>query len=131
MMSPAMFDELCVPALRRQCQWLDYSMYHLDGEDALGHLDSLLGIPELDAIEWTPIGASGQVTGMPTGGSPEFYNLYKRILKAGKGVQAVSVKPDEVIPMLDAVGPAGLFIMVWADDQATAEKLFEKTRQYY
>ena len=54
MFSPAMFDEFVVPALSAQCHWLDYSLYHLDGTHAVCHLDHLLAIPDLDAIEWTP-----------------------------------------------------------------------------
>jgi len=124
MISPQAFNELCLPPLREQCRWLDYSMYHLDGEEALGHLDSLLSIDELDAIEWTPN------THRPSGGSGEWYGLYKRIKQAGKSVQAIDVRPDEVIPLLDAVGPEGMFLHVWADDEETAGKLLEKTEQY-
>ena len=39
---------------REQCRWLDHSLYHLDGTQALHQLPALLAIEELDAIEWTP-----------------------------------------------------------------------------
>jgi hypothetical protein len=131
MMSPRMFKDIVVPPLAAQCKYLDCSMYHLDGEDALGHLDALLAIDDLDAIEWTPVGASGKVSGMPTAGSPSFYDLYRRILKAGKCVQAIQVRPEDVIPLLDAVGPNGLYVDVIGTDEKTATQLVEKTRQYY
>lgn len=130
MISPRMFDEFVVPYLSAQCDWLDYSLYHLDGEDALQHLDSLLAIESLDAIEWTPVGASGQVKGKPTGGSPRWYDLYRRIKRGGKSVQAVGVKPEEVVPLIDAVGPEGLFVTVSAPDEAAAEKLLDEARKY-
>ena len=38
------------PGLTEQCQWLDWSIYHLDGEHAMCHLDALLEIDALDAI---------------------------------------------------------------------------------
>jgi len=130
MISTKMFDEFVVPHLTAQCEWLDYTMYHLDGEQALQHLDSLLAIEPLGAIEWTPVGASGQIAGMPSGGSPHWYELYRRIKAAGKAVQAIEVNVDEVVPLLDAVGPEGMFVMVSAPDQATGEKLLEATQQY-
>lgn len=34
MLSPAMFREFVVGPLAEQCRYLDYSMFHLDGEDA-------------------------------------------------------------------------------------------------
>jgi hypothetical protein len=129
MLSPAMFKEFVVPYLSAQCDWLDYSMYHLDGEDAMQHLDALLAIESLDAIEWTPVGTSG-AKGRPPGGSPVWYDLYRRIKRAGKSVQAVGVRCEEVVPLLDAVGPEGMFIMVSAPDQLTARKLLQATRQY-
>jgi hypothetical protein len=122
MISPEMFREFVVPALAEQCQWLDYSMYHLDGTTAVQHLDALLAIDALDAIEWTP------QAGKPGGGSPEWYDLYRRIKAGGKSVQAVGVKPDEVLPLLDAVGPEGMFVTVYAPDEDTARKLVEKAR---
>jgi hypothetical protein len=88
------------------------------------HLDSLLEIEELDAIEWTP------QAGIPGGGDPRWYDLYRRILAAGKGVQAVGVAPAEVIPLLDAVGPAGMYLMVSAGSETAARKLEEQVEGY-
>lgn len=130
MISPDMFNQIVAPPLSRQCDWLDYSLYHLDGEDALQHLDSLLAIESLNAIEWTPIGASGKIDGMPSGGSPHWYDLYRRIRAAGKSVQAIQLQPSEVVPLLDAVGPEGMFLLVHAADQRSAEELLTKVEQF-
>jgi len=120
MISPEMFREFVVPCLSAQCQWLDCSMYHLDGTTAMQHLDALLGIEALDAIEWTP------QAGKPKGGSPEWYDLYKAIKAGGKSVQAINVKPEEVLPLIDAVGPEGLFVMVDAPDEDSAREVLRK-----
>ncbi len=61
-LSPRMFKRFVVPYLTEQCRWLDYSLYHLDGTTCLQHVDLLLGIDALDAIEWTP------QAGLPGGG---------------------------------------------------------------
>ena len=117
MISPAMFREFVVPALTEQCAWLDYSLYHLDGTTALQHLDALLAITPLDAIEWTP------QAGLPSGGSPRWYDLYRRIKAAGKSVQACDVTPAEVAPLIDAVGPAGLYIVTQCATETEARQL--------
>ncbi|MEW6750550.1 MAG: hypothetical protein AB1505_06180, partial [Candidatus Latescibacterota bacterium] len=100
MLGPAMFRRFVTPALTAQCAWLDYSLYHLDGEDCLVNLDELLAIEPLDAIEWTP----RRLSVGDSGGHPRHWDLYRRILAAGKSVQAISVHFDEVIPLLDACG---------------------------
>ena len=122
MISPVMFGEFVAPSLTAQCEWLDYSMYHLDGTTALQHLDALLAIEPLDAIEWTV------QAGRPGGGSPEWYDLYRRIKDAGKSVQAIGVKPEEVVPLVKAVGPEGLFVMCNAESEAAAKELIDQAR---
>jgi len=105
MISPAMFEQFAVPFLTRQSQWFEYSMFHLDGQACLKHLDMILDIEEIDAIEWTPDPKG------PQGGSPEWYDLYRKILDAGKSVQAINIWPDETLPLLDAIGGKGLYVL--------------------
>ncbi|MBI5722796.1 MAG: hypothetical protein HZA50_02475 [Planctomycetes bacterium] len=124
MFSAEMFGRFVRPALEEQCDWLDYSMFHLDGHQCICHLDELLSIESLDAIEWTP---DPQV---PTGGSPHWYDMYRRILKAGKSVQAIGVGYDEVIPLLDAVGPKGMYILADVKTTGQAEKLAARLEPY-
>jgi hypothetical protein len=124
MISESMFERFVAPSLSEQCTWLDFSMYHLDGTQAMRHLDALLSIDALDAIEWTP-----QVS-IAQGGSPDWFPLYRRILDAGKGVQIINVRPDEVIPLLDAIGTQGVFVMVNAASESEARLLTEKLHRF-
>lgn len=106
MFSPKMFDEFVVPYLKQSVEYLDYSMFHVDGHQCLAHVDLLLQIDKLDAIEWTP---DPQV---PPGGSPHWYDLYKKILNAGKSVWVANIDVDDVIPLLDAIGSKGVYLNV-------------------
>lgn len=124
MISPQMFAEFVAPALTEQCAWLDYSMYHLDGTQAVPILDTLLAIEPLNAIEWTP-----QIS-LPQGGDPMWYDLYRKILEAGKCVQAISVRPDEVIPLINAVGTKGLFILTSVESEAQAREIVAAVERY-
>lgn len=124
MFSPRMFERFVVPALTEQCEWLDCSLFHLDGHQCIPHLDLLLDIEPLQAIEWTP---DPQV---PSGGSPTWYPMYRKILDAGKSVQAIQVKPEEVMPLLDAVGGKGMYIMTTFYDEAHAEELIKSAEPY-
>ena len=126
MISPAMFDEFVKPALAEQCDWLDHAMFHLDGTQAVPHLASLLTIPGLDAIEFTP------QAGVETGGNERWWPLYRRILDAGKSVQVVAVKPAEVAPLLNAIGTRGVYLHVdGITDPATLRELEQVVRARY
>lgn len=125
MFSPKMYRRFVMPALTAQCDWLDHSLYHLDGTQAILHLDALLEIAPLDAIEWTP------QAGIETGGNKRWYDLYRRILSAGKSVQVVNVEPDEVVPLLDGIGNKGVYILIQFKDEREAEQVRKSVEGYY
>ncbi len=54
MIGAEMFDEFELPYLTREVASTDASIYHLDGPDALQHVESLCGMEQLDMIQWMP-----------------------------------------------------------------------------
>ena len=129
-LSPRMFRQFVMPPLTAQCAWLDHSMYHLDGTNAMQHLPLLLEIEPLTAIEWTP------QAGRPGGGSAAWYDLYRRIKAAGKSVQVVGVEDGELVPLLDAIGPQGVYVIMSDDPDrprtlGQAERLLKAIEPYY
>lgn len=78
MISPGMFADFMKPVLVEMTERTAHSMYHLDGPQAVRHLDCLLSIPQLNMIQWTP-GA-----GQPFTDDPMWFPLYRRVLDAGK-----------------------------------------------
>jgi len=124
MFSPEMFDRFVLPCLSEQCEWLDNSLYHLDGTQAICHLDSLLSIDALDAIEWTP------QSGIERNSHPRWFDMYRRILDAGKSVQIPGVTKDEIIPLLDAIGGRGVYVMSCFSSSQEAEEVMEMVKQF-
>ena len=127
MISEGMFRDFVAEPLRELCRYCDFTLLHVDGIEALRHVDAILEIEELDAVEWTPC------VNKPRGGEPVWYDLYKKILASGKSAQAIDVLPDQVIPLLDAVGSKGMFIWVnWEGKESRdrIEELIEKTDTY-
>jgi hypothetical protein len=123
--SEAMFGEFVLPRLEAECAFLDRSLYHVDGPQALRHLDAVLGLEKLDAVEWTP---GPQV---PDGGDPAWYELYRRILAAGKSVWIAHVKPGEIAPLLDAIGGEGVYLTLenaGEEEFAEAERIVDGFR---
>jgi hypothetical protein len=106
MISEEDFRRFVQPYIREQCQKIEYTLYHLDGVDAIRHLDAILEIKELNAIQWTP------GLGEPQGGDPRWYDLYKKILGRGKSIMPCWVELNEMKPLLDNVGAEGLNILM-------------------
>jgi corrinoid protein of di/trimethylamine methyltransferase len=112
------------PFIREQCQKIDYTLYHLDGVGAMHHLDALLEIEELNAIQWTP------GVGEPQGGSPKWYDLYKKILAGGKSIMACWVTLDELKPLLDNIGGEGVHIEMDFHNEREVEQALRIVEEY-
>lgn len=80
LMSPVQFKEFIVNSLREQAGKLDNVLYHLDGPDAIKHLDALMEIEEIDALQWT----SGDYG--PDGTLEEWDEIYDKARRAGKSL---------------------------------------------
>ena len=112
------------PFIREQCQKIDYTLYHLDGVGAMHHLDALLEIKELNAIQWTP------GVGEPQGGSSKWYDLYKKILAGGKSIMACWVTLDELRPLLDNIGGEGVHIEMDFHNEREVEQAMKIVDDY-
>ena len=86
--------------------------------------NALQAFDALDGIEWTP------QAGIEGGGHARWHPMYKKIVDAGKCVQAIGVSPDEVQPLLNACGSDGVFIMSWVDREEEARRLVDMADKY-
>jgi hypothetical protein len=124
MISQDDFRTFALPFLREQTEKIDYTLYHLDGVDAIRHLDALLELENLNAIQWTP------GYGQPQGGNACWYELYKKIIAGGKSVMANWVELNELEPLLDNVGNNGLHINVDFHNEDEIEKAIKITERF-
>jgi hypothetical protein len=101
MISKRMFDDVFLPGIIRECRHMQASIYHLDGPAALRHLDSLLDIPELNAISY--------VYGAGHGRASDWMHVYRKCQAAGKGLQ-IGVGLDELDFFMENLRPQGLWL---------------------
>ena len=118
MISPVMFEEFALPYLREQCQRLDYSFYHLDGPQAIPHLDLLLDIPELDGIQWVPGQGNAAID------SPRWFPMYQKIQKRGKLLLLYGVNKRHIKRLVQYLSLEGLFIQTSCLHREEANELF-------
>lgn len=122
MISPAMFDEFFLPGIAEECRRLQASIYHLDGPNALCHLDSLLAIPELNAIQW--------VYGAGNGRASDWIPVYQKCQAAGKGVQ-IWIDANELDTIMANLKPKGVWLGVWGfGGKDEGEALVKKTMSW-
>jgi len=121
MISPQMFRELFLPILQRQTEFLDYSVYHVDGIAAFAHVPALCELPRLQALQILP-GA-----GKP---SPLHYaETLKIVQAAGKNLH-ISIPIQEIEQALAMLSAKGLFIQTSATTEDEARDLIKKVERW-
>lgn len=131
MMSPDNFREFIQESLRKQAKQLDHVIYHLDGPDAIKHVDAIMEIEEIDALQWT----SGDYG--PDGTFEEWYRIYDKAVAAGKGlwVKVYSGEFETWLERLDKLvaryGSNAMFLYFNPMPMEQAKKLMEHAQKHW
>ncbi|MCL2057537.1 MAG: hypothetical protein FWH01_00555 [Oscillospiraceae bacterium] len=125
LISPEHFDEFVLPYLVAQCEGLDNILFHLDGVECIVHLDSLLKMERLGAIQWTPPAGPSSIKAA----NERWFDLYRKIRRGGKGLwlSLAEYGPEGSIEAADKIikeiGPDGLYFQFPEMEQKLAESL--------
>lgn len=108
LISSGLFIEFCLPLIEREMTGMTHNIFHLDGKGVARHLDSLLQLPQIHAIQWVQgIGLDAPIM--------QWVDLIKKIQHAGKSV-VVSLGLDELEDFIDAMNPEGLLLCIEAQE---------------
>ena len=116
LISKEQFDSVFLDFIREQTERIERTVYHLDGPGAIRHLDSLLALEKLSAIQW--------VQGAGAGPMSDWIELLRRIRDGGKPVQAYC-EPQEVETILKALGGEGVLLNTTCSCVEEGERLLE------
>ena len=122
MVSPDMYKSIFLPPLLEIMETVDHRIYHLDGPVCLQHLDTLLSLPQLHAIQW--------VCGAGNEGLGRWYDLYRKIQAAGKSI-IVYASYDEVPEVCRQLKPEGLAISFEPPSKEKMLEMLEKIEKMY
>ncbi|MHA1242313.1 MAG: hypothetical protein ACTSQU_16255 [Promethearchaeota archaeon] len=103
MLNPKWFKKFVLPDLVEQANCMDYAIYHLDGPNALPHLEYLLKEPSITGIQWVPGAGNASM------GSNDWIPLYKKIQEAGKNL-VIDSAPENVSHLYKSLNPKGLYV---------------------
>ncbi len=121
MISNDMFREIFLPPLLEQFAHVDYNMYHLDGPNAIRHLDTLLAVEDLEAIQWMPGAGNFPIT--------KWLPLLKRIQAGGKRF-IVHCEPNEVEEILRELSSRGMILQTQTKTEDEARELIRNIARW-
>ena len=97
------FDEFCMPILKKEAELFTNNVFHLDSSGVANHIDSILTLPNVNAIQWV----QGYGKDQPI---MQWIPLIEKIQKSGKSV-IVDLQLDELDEFMSKVDSTG--IMLW------------------
>lgn len=118
MISPGLFEQFFLARLAEETEFLDHSIYHLDGPNALQHLPAILSLKDLDAVQW--------VYGAGNGAVRDWIPVYKQIQAAGKSMQIVGCTITDLDDLMANLRPEGVALNAYAGSVEEADAFIHK-----
>ena len=114
--SAKQLEEIFLPPLIETMRTVEHRIYHLDGTVALQHLNLLLSLSEIDAVQWVPGAGHERIL--------QWIPLIQRIQKAGKAV-LVQADAADIPALLGEVSARALCIATSCASEREAKDLLE------
>jgi hypothetical protein len=121
LISPQDFKKFFIPYIEEQTEWIDKTIYHLDGPDAVRHLDSLLALPNLNGIQWVPGAGSPYMS--------DWIPLLQKIQTAGK-LLYICCQKHEVKTIIKQLKPEGIIFDTSCGSVKEAEELLKNVKKW-
>lgn len=122
MISEAQFEEFYLPELQAEVKPMTHNIFHLDGKDVARHLDKILEVPEIQAVQWVQ-GVGGDKPIM------QWIPLIKKIQSKGKSV-VVDLEADELEEFISVVGPQGIFLCMPVKDEDSQKQILKRLQKW-
>ncbi|MDR2516265.1 MAG: hypothetical protein LBC88_02655 [Spirochaetaceae bacterium] len=118
MISGKQFEKFVMPCLERECAHMDHNIFHLDGKAVARHLDAILTLPKLNAVQWVQgVGDDEPIL--------QWMPLIKKIQAAGKGV-VVDLTVKELEPFMEQTAPRGIYLCIPTESQEEEEAVLKR-----
>lgn len=120
LISPNMAEEHVVRTIEMETEPMKDSIFHLDGPDALRHLDWVLNCELFSAVQW--------VFGAGQGDAKDWIHIYKQILDSGKSIQVYAQSAADALEVVSQVGKQGVWVSLYDPfaNRSEAEKFIQE-----
>ena len=123
MISPEHFRQFALQDLIDQVNYMERSIYHLDGCGELVHVDALLDIPNLTGIQWIVSPTDEPLY------NEKWFDLYKKIQDKKKNIVLLNALKEndlaEAEKFFKTVDPTGVYIQAHCSSKEKAENMLE------
>jgi hypothetical protein len=122
LLSPRFFEAYGLPILEREVQTMTHNIFHLDGKGVARHLDTILSVPQVHAIQWV----QGVGNDLPI---MQWVPFIREIQARGVPV-IVDLSQNELDDFMGAMDPEGLFLWVATESEGEELALLKKVEKW-
>lgn len=122
MISPQQFRDFVFPAICEEVVAMTHNVFHMDGKGVARHLDAILELPNVQAIQWV----QGVGTDQPI---LQWIPLIKRIQAAGRSV-VVDLTLAELEPFISAVIPEGILLCLPSEGEEQELEILKRLAKW-
>lgn len=118
MISPDQFIEFCLPGILAEMKGMTHNIFHMDGRGVARHLDTLLQIKELDAIQWVQgVNEDKDIA--------QWIPMIKKIQNHGKSI-VLGIERHEIALLMNELKPEGILLCVPANSKDEQEYILKQ-----
>ena len=117
MISPDYFNEFGLPILEREVKSMTHNIFHVDGKGVAKHLDTILSVPEIHAVQWVQ-GVGDDLPIMQ-------WVPFIRQLQDKNVPVIVDLNKHEINEFMEHMQPEGLFLWIATDNEEEEVQILE------
>ncbi len=122
MISPRFFKRFGLPILQREVKTMTHNIFHVDGKGVARHLDAILSVPEVHAVQWVQ-GVGDDLPIMQ-------WVPFIQELQAKNVPVIVDLNKNELDGFMDVMDPHGLFLWVATDNEDEEKELLKRIEKW-
>lgn len=122
MFSAEMFEQFAMPGLVTECAHMTHNIFHVDGKGVARHIDQILTLPNLAAIQWVQgVGDDAPMV--------QWLPFVKKVQAAGKGI-VIDLAYQELDAYMEAIPCKGLYITMATENADQEAEVIKKLEQW-
>ncbi len=118
MIAPSQFDEFALPTLQSEVKTMTHNIFHVDGKGVANHIDSILSVKEVRAIQW--------VQGMADDYPVMQHIPFIKYLQSGDVAVIVDLDKQDLEAFMKEISPKGIFLWVATDNKEEEEAIIKR-----
>ncbi len=121
LISPQLFEEFCLPVLQREVKTMTHNIFHVDGKGVAKHIDMILDVPEVHAIQWV----QGVGDDLPI---MQWVPFIKKAQARAPVIVDLSI--SEVDAFMEEIEPEGVFLWVATESEEEELALLKRIQKW-